>query len=112
MLFEFSIDLENELIRLLGSYKIIIPESIVRELEFLSVNGNGKKKMKAKASLKFIKKYDTINTDEKNGDNSIIELANKIHCVVVTNDRQLRNRLKDISIPVIYLRAKKKLVMD
>ncbi len=112
MLFEFSIDLEKELTRLLGNYHIVIPTPIVRELEFLSENGRGKKKAKAKASLKLIKKYDAINVDEKKGDDSILELAKKINGIVVTNDRELRIRLKKISLSVIFLRAKKKLVME
>lgn len=111
MLFEFSIDLEGELTRLLGKYHIIIPTPIVRELEFLSKNGIGNKKMKAKASLKFIEKFETIDVD-KNGDDSIIELAKKTKVIVVTNDIKLRNSLEEISIPVIFLRAKKKLVMN
>ena len=112
MLFEFSIDLEKELTRLLGSYHIVIPTPIVSELEFLSENGRGEKKTKAKASLELIKKYDTINVDEKGGDDSILDLAKKINGIVVTNDRELRNRLKKISLSVIFLRAKKKLVME
>ena len=112
MLFEFSIDLEKELTRLLGNYHIVIPTPIVRELEFLSENGKGEKKTKAKASLKLIKKYDTINVDEKGGDDSILDLAKKINGIVVTNDRELRSRLKKLSSSVIFLRSKKKLVMD
>lgn len=112
MLFEFSIDLEKELTRLLGNYHIVIPTPIVRELEFLSENGKGEKKTKAKASLKLIKKYDTINVDEKGGDDSILDLAKKINGIVVTNDRELRNRLKKLSLSVIFLRSKKKLVME
>ena len=112
MLFEFSIDLEKEIAMLLGSYHIIVPTSIVKELEFLSKNGIGKKKMKAKASLKFIENFETIDTGDKDGDESIIESAKKTSGVVVTNDIELKNRLKRISIPVIFLRAKKKLVME
>ena len=112
MLFEFSIDLEKELTRLLGNYRIVIPTSIVRELEFLSENGRGKKKAKAKASLKLIKKYDAIDADEMGGDDSILELAKKINGIVVTNDKELRDRLKKMSLSVIFLRAKKKLVME
>lgn len=112
MLFEFSIDLEKELTRLLGNYHIVIPTPIVRELEFLSENGKGEKKTKAKASLKLIKKYDTINVDEKGGDDSILDLAKKINGIVVTNDRELRSRLKKLSSSVIFLRSKKKLVME
>ncbi|UCF11778.1 MAG: hypothetical protein JSW06_06925 [Thermoplasmatales archaeon] len=112
MLFEFSIDLEKELTRLLGSYHIVIPTPIVRELEFMSENGRGEKKTKAKASLKLIKKYDAINVDEKGGDDSILDLAKKINGIVVTNDRELRNRLKKLSLSVIFLRSKEKLVME
>ena len=112
MLFEFSIDLEKELTRLLGTYHIVVPKPIARELEFLSENGDGNKNAKAKASLKLIKKYDVINVDEKFGDDSILELAKKTNGIVVTNDRELRNRLKELSISVIFLRSKKKLVLE
>ncbi len=112
MLFEFAIDLEKELTRLLGNYHIVVPTPIVRELEFLSENRTGKKKAKAKASLKLIKKYDAIDIEGWNGDDSVLELAKKINGIVVTNDRELRNRVKEMSLSVIFLRAKKKLVMD
>ena len=112
MLFEFSIDLEKELRRLLGTYNILIPIPIVKELQFLSENEKGKKGMKAKASLKLIENYKLINVDAKNGDDSILELAKKSNGIVVTNDRDLRLRLKGLSIPVIFLRAKKKLALD
>lgn len=112
MLFEFSIDLEKELTRLLGNYSIVIPTPIVRELKLLSDNRRGEKKAKAKASLKLIKKYDAIDVDEMGGDDSILELAKKINGIVVTNDRELRDRLKKMSLSVIFLRAKKKLVME
>ena len=59
-LFEFSIDLEDELTRLLGKYHIIIPKPIVEELEFLAKHGRGKKKYIAKPALDFVKRYDII----------------------------------------------------
>ena len=43
MLFEFSIDLEKELTRLLGAYKIIVPFSVITELKFLIDKSKGKK---------------------------------------------------------------------
>jgi len=112
MLFEFSIDLEKELTSLLGLYNILVPTSIVKELELLSKKGIGKKKIKAKASLKFIEKFETIDVFDKYVDDSIIESAKKTSGIVVTNDMKLKNRLKKISIPVIFLRAKKKLVIE
>ena len=43
MLFEFQINLEDELVKLIGKNKIIIPKTIIGELDFLSKNGKGKK---------------------------------------------------------------------
>jgi len=112
MPFEFSIDLERELTRLIGSYKIIIPSAIIEELEFLSKHGSGEKKAKAKAGLKLVKNYDTFPVIEKSGDDSVIYTAKKTNGIVVTNDKELRKRLKLQSIPVIFLRAKKKLELE
>ena len=112
MCFEFSIDLEKELTRLLGIYHIVVPSSIIGELESLSKKGAGKKNIKAKASLKLIENYETVVVDGKNADDSLVELAKKIDGVVVTNDKELRKRLKMVPISVIFLRAKKKLIME
>ena len=111
-LFEFSIDLEKELTRILGLYNILIPNPVVKEIKFLSEHGKGEKKAKAKASLRIIEKYKPVQVESTSGDESIIELASKTNGIVVTNDKQLRYRLKKNKIPVIYLRAKKKLVME
>ncbi|UCD13574.1 MAG: hypothetical protein JSW60_08460, partial [Thermoplasmatales archaeon] len=83
-----------------------------KELEFMSKHGNGEKNVKAKASLKLIEKYTTFDVDEKKGDDAILELAKKMNGIVVTNDKGLRDRLKEKSLSVIFLRAKKKLVIE
>jgi len=38
MVFEFNIDIEEELDRLLGRYHILIPRNVVDEIDFLSVS--------------------------------------------------------------------------
>jgi len=112
MLFEFSIDLEKELTRLLGICDIIIPKPIIQELEFLSKHGMGERKVKAKAALRVIKRYKTIEMKEKRGDDSVIEIATKTNGIVVTNDKILKKRLKEKGISTIFLRGKKKLEME
>jgi len=112
MIFEFSIDLEDELRRLVGKYRIIIPKSIFKELELLSNKLDGKKKINAKASLKFIEKYDVEDSNDLDGDSSVLFLAKKHDGIVATNDRELRKRAKDKKLNVIYLRGKGKLVLD
>ena len=97
MLFEFSINLEDELTRLLGKYCIIVPKPILEELEFLSTHGRGRSKSVAKPALDLIKKYDVVEVDESvKGDDAVFHLAQKLQGIVVTNDRALRNRLKKI----------------
>ena len=113
MLFEFSIDLEDELTRLLGKYHVIVPKPIIEELEFLSKHGKGKKKFIAKPALEFVSRYDvdSEDTDEK-GDNAVFHLAKKLSGIVLTNDRVLRKRLRKESLHVIYLRGKNRLVLE
>jgi rRNA-processing protein FCF1 len=111
MLFEHSIDLEDELTRLLGKVEIIVPKPIVEELNYLSENGKGRKKRLAKPALELIKDYKVIESKGK-GDDSVLFLAKKLNAVVVTNDKELRNRIKAESLKTIYLRGKQKLVLD
>ena len=111
MLFEHSINLEDELARLLGKVSIIVPKQIVDELIFLSKYGKGRKKRLAKPSLDLIKKYKIIESEGK-GDDSVFFLAKKLNSIVVTNDRNLRNRLKESSLQTIFLRGKKRLVLE
>ena len=110
-LFEFSIDLEDELTRLLGSYHILLTSPIFEELKFLSKNGKGKKRQNAKASLELIKRYEIMDA-EGIGDDSLIYLAQKLNGIVVTNDRELRKRIKNVFLKTIYLRGKNKLILE
>jgi rRNA-processing protein FCF1 len=45
-------------------------------------------------------------------DDVIVKIANEWKAAVFTNDRQLRERLRDISVPVIYVRQKSRLDID
>jgi len=112
MLFEFSIDLEGELTRLLGAHHITVPKPIIQELTFLSEKGDGARNVKARAALKLIEKYDAIDVKGKTGDDAVFALAKQKSGIVVTNDRELRKRLKEQSLYVIFLRAKKQLMIE
>lgn len=111
MLFEFSIDLEDELTRLLGRFHVVVPTPIIKELRYLSEHGKGKKRLIAKPALELIKKYEII--DEKGaGDDSVLSLAQKLNGIVVTNDRVLKNRVKKTGLRIIFLRGKNRLVLE
>ena len=111
MFFEFSFDWETELYRLLGAYRLVIPAAVIHELEILVMHRRGQKK--AAAALKFIEKYDRIDDDEGgSADEALIQLAGKTKGIVVTNDTRLRQRLRKLGYPVVFLRGKKKLSLD
>lgn len=102
--FQFKIDLASELGRLLGSFEIFIPNSVLDEL-------NNIKDKYIKAAKKMAEKYEVVYS-EKKGDEAILDLAEKMKAVVVTNDQELRKRLKKLGLKVIYLRQKSHLVLD
>ena len=113
MFFEFSIGFETELTRLLGKYHIIIPRPIFNEIKLLAEKGKGKKKRIAKPALQLIDGFEIVDSDDvTSGDDSVLYLAKKFSGVVMTNDRELRNRVKAASLHTIFLRSKKHLVLD
>jgi rRNA-processing protein FCF1 len=102
--FQFNIDLIGELGRLLGAFEIFIPNSVLGELDNV-------KDRNVKAARTFAKKYEVVHT-EKKGDEAILELAEKMKAVVVTNDKELRKRLKKMDLKVVYMRQKSHLAAD
>jgi rRNA-processing protein FCF1 len=111
MLFEFSIDLEDELTRLIGKHRIILPSPIVEELRFLSEQGKGKQKQNSKAALELIKRYEIVD-EQGSGDDSALLSAQRLNGIVITNDRELRKRVKAASLQTIYLRGKNRLALE
>ena len=113
MIFEFSIDLESELTRLLGSHKIYIPESVVNEIEIIREKGKGKQKKLANPALQFIKKFPIlVHSEFDSADDSIVQIASEHDAVVVTNDKELRNRLTEKNVSRVFLRGKQQLVFE
>ncbi len=103
MPFQFSIELEEELTRLLGAYEIAVPSSVVAELESLVWSDR-----RAKAALDLASRYPVMET-EGSGDAAILAVAKRTQAAVLTNDRVLRKQLREAGLPVIYLRGKTKL---
>ncbi len=106
--FEFLVDIEDELTKILGEYKIVVPSTVVGELIFLSKKGKGRKKRLAKPALGLVRKYDEIKTGGK-ADDDVLKVALDLDGIVFTNDKELRKRAKDNSLKTIFLRSKKRL---
>lgn len=103
MPFQFSVDLEDELRRLLGNPDVRVPSSALRELERLAQTQS-----QARAALRLAARYPVIEVEGR-GDEAILAAARERGAVVVTNDRELRKRLRSADVPVIYLREKSRL---
>ncbi len=75
--------------------EIVVPSSVVEELEKLSINDKN-----AKIALRLIQKYKVIETSEK-GDEGVIDVALRNNGKVITNDADLIKRLKLLGISAV-----------
>jgi uncharacterized protein len=113
---EFKIDLFSEVEHLLNRHvDFVLLSPVKRELEMLASKDSPKIRRQAVFALGIAEKcaFVPVEQDEKlTTDDAIVKIASAWNCPVLTNDRQLRMRLRDISVPVIYLRQKSRLVID
>ncbi len=106
MPFQFPVNLDAELRRLVGDSEIFVPSSVANELRRLS-----KGSRVAKAALELSEKYEQVEVRMK-GDEAVIEAAASLGAAVVTNDARLLVKLKERGIPRIRLRSRNHLVME
>ena len=113
---QFRIDVFNELERLLNRrFELILLSAVKRELEILAEKGAPKMRRNACCALRFAERCRLVEVDAEPSapvDDVVVEAAKAWDAVVFTNDKQLRKRLRDISVPVIYVRQKSRLEID
>ena len=114
---QFKIDIFEELRKLLNmKFELILLSPIRRELEKLAENGSPKMRKNASYALKMAEKCKLVELDEKiagsSPDDVIFQVAREWKSLVFTNDRELRKRLRNINVPVIYVRQKSRLEID
>jgi len=114
---QFRIDVFGELERLLNRrFELILLSPVKRELEMLVGKGSPKTRRTAGYALKLAEKFRYVEVDDdataQMVDDVIVRIAREWKAPVFTNDVELRRRLRDISVPVIYLRQKSRLEID
>jgi rRNA-processing protein FCF1 len=113
---EFNIDVFEQLKRLLNrNVELILLSSVKRELELLAAKDSPKIRREATFALKLAEKckYIPVENDERLAtDDAIVKVAKKWNSPVFTTDIQLKRKLRDISVPVIYVRQKSRLEID
>jgi len=113
---QFKIDIFEELKTLLKKkFEPVLLSHVLRELEKLAEEGSPKTQKKALYALQLAGKCRLVDVNKGSvisPDDAIIKVAVEWNCPVFTNDRQLRRRLRDINVPVIYVRQKSRLEIE
>ena len=113
---EFKIDIFEEVERLLNRrVDLVLLSPVKRELGLLAAKDSPKIRRQAFFALKFAEKCKFIPIGEdgkEQTDDVIVNVANAWNSPVFTNDKLLRKRLRDIRVPVIYVRQKSRLEID
>ena len=112
---QFKLDVFEELGTLLNAnYEPILLSPIRREIERLTQKGSPRARKNAAYALKLAEKCKPVKpeTCSATPDDIVVEVAARWKCPVFTNDRLLRKRLRDINVPVIYVRQKSRLEID
>jgi rRNA-processing protein FCF1 len=112
---EVKIDI-FEAIRVMLSRNVdfVLLSPVKHELELLVAGKEPKLRRQAAFALRLAEKCRLVAV-EANGemvDDIVLRVAQSWGVPVFTNDRLLRRRLRDISVPVIYLRQKSRLDID
>ena len=113
--FQFNLDVFQEIEFLLQKkVDFIVPSAVKSEPTGLSTRG-GEGAAEASLALQLASRCRvvevTLETNET-VDDAIVKASQKLGAVVATNDIELKNRLKLLKVPVVYLRDKSKLEVD
>jgi len=112
---QFHIDVFRELDELLNQkVETVTPSPVYEEIKRIAC-GKSKLAKEAKLALKIAEKSEVFEVKLGPGestDDLIVRLASEWGCLVATNDRELRRKLRDLTVPVIYLRQKSRLAIE
>ena len=103
MPFQMGMDLEGEVVRVMGRCRIVVPQVAVAELRAM-----GSSLRDGAAALKFAERFEVMETVGL-GDDAIVDLAIRTGGIVVTGDRGLIKRLHAAGLRVLRPRQKKRL---
>jgi len=113
---QFHLDIFEELNRVIGQrIEPLVLSPTVEELQKFVRSKSVKISKQALLGLKLAEKCSIIKVKRKNdesNDDAILRTALKMMCAVATNDRKLRRKLRDVGVPVVFLRQKSTLMLD
>jgi len=108
---QFKIDLFGEIQELVGSFEPVVLRSVVQELDGLA-RAKGREGAAARFGLALARNCTITDGDGASAvpvDEQVIAYATQHDCMVVTNDRRVRDALLARGIGVISMRKQKRL---
>lgn len=112
----FGVDIFDELRRLLGGpHRCVVPRPVVDELKLLRPEAKPSLKKEIDFALKLTERCEVLEEELGAGetvDDFLLRSAADKGWLVATNDSDLRQRLRRVGVPVIYLRQRAYLEID
>ncbi len=113
---QFQLDIFEELVNLLNQrFDPILLSPTQEELQKLAKESSPKTRQQASLALKLAEKCRVIQVEKalkETHDDVIARVAEEWKCPVATNDRELRKRLRKLTVPVIFLRQRRHLMLE
>lgn len=114
---QFKVEIPDGIEALLNRRaRLLLPRPVYDEIEKVATHGTAEEQKQAKLALElgelWCEIFDVETETGESVDDLIVRLANKLRCLVATNDRDLRKRLRQKDIPVIFLRERSHLAID
>ena len=113
---QFQLDIFEELTNLLNQrVEPVLLSPTHRELLKIAEKGSPKMRKQASLALKLAEKCRLIQVEkglEETHDDVIVRVAAEWRCLVATNDRELRKRLRNKGVTVIFLRQRRRLELE
>jgi rRNA-processing protein FCF1 len=113
--FQFKIDIFQEIEYLLQKkVDFVVPSAVKAELTGISSRG-GEGAPEASLALQLASRcrvVDVVLESQESVDDAIVKASQKLGALVATTDIDLKKRLRDINVPVVYLREKSKLEVE
>ena len=111
-----KLNIDKLLSRIEFAYELYIPSFCLKELERLEQKSLKLKKA-CKVARAILKRLNVkvLNEDLKEGetiDEALVRLAEKYNAIVATGDKEIWRRLREKGLPIIYIRAYKKLEIE
>lgn len=113
--FQFNLDIFQEIEFLLQKkVDFVVPSAVKTELTGISARG-GEGAAEASLALQLASRCRVVEValdPNETVDDAIFKAAQKLGALVATTDIELKQRLRSINVPVVYLHEKSKLEVD